>query len=579
MSLPYQSLAAARRAERRREAQAQEAEAEVLSAARYSSAFGPPTTSTPRRDRPPITDPGSITMSLPSGSRAVILNDDPPADTSGVFDIRPELGARVEANVEGILGGPPIGGSEETPGPADTAGGPPGSPNGGRGGSHGGKSGPPSPSGGNPPGPTGSPGGDPPGPTGPPGGDPPAPPGPPGGDPPGPPGPPGGGPPGPPGPPGGGPPGPPGPPGGGPGGGPNGPPGGPGGPPGPPNGYPGIPFPVDGANLPRVDPWIRLMWQALSRVAQGHEGRGKTREPDQFDGRKPEKLSGFIFLCHLAFQDRPRSFASDSVKVNYAISFLTGPALAYFEPKVSEVAFGAPRPEWWDSWEQFCIELEDNFGPPDPTGDAADKLANLRMADSQHFPSFLIEFNKYSSLSHWGEAALHYRLYDALLLCLQDELCRLENGKPRTLLLLKTMAQQIDQQYWARKAELDRKKTSAARTPAAPTTPAATPGRSNNAPRNPAPAGATPAPAQTTAPSTGTSGGTQREKLTQDERNRRLRENLCLYCGQPGHKAAECPAKQANTLAAARRAFARASKLFTAAGVAMDGSAAASGSA
>ncbi|KAL1256383.1 hypothetical protein QQF64_009474 [Cirrhinus molitorella] len=32
-------------------------------------------------------------------------------------------------------------------------------------------------------------------------------------------------------------------------------------------------------------------------------------------------------------------------------------------------------------------------------------------------------------------------------------------------------------------------------------------------------------------------------KLTVEERERRLKGNLCLYCGQPGHIRANCPTR------------------------------------
>jgi hypothetical protein len=40
-------------------------------------------------------------------------------------------------------------------------------------------------------------------------------------------------------------------------------------------------------------------------------------------------------------------------------------------------------------------------------------------------------------------------------------------------------------------------------------------------------------------------------KLTDEEKTRRRREGLCLYCGQPGHLAHSCPSKQTNLRVAA----------------------------
>jgi hypothetical protein len=49
---------------------------------------------------------------------------------------------------------------------------------------------------------------------------------------------------------------------------------------------------------------------------------------------------------------------------------------------------------------------------------------------------------------------------------------------------------------------------------------------------------------------TSPSGGTEKDskkciwKISKEERQRRIKENLCLYCGQPGHTNQDCPAKK-----------------------------------
>jgi hypothetical protein len=44
------------------------------------------------------------------------------------------------------------------------------------------------------------------------------------------------------------------------------------------------------------------------------------------------------------------------------------------------------------------------------------------------------------------------------------------------------------------------------------------------------------------------SGGTASNprRLTKEERDRRLKENLCLYCGAAGHRVFACPKKSKN---------------------------------
>ncbi|MBW0502261.1 hypothetical protein O181_041976 [Austropuccinia psidii MF-1] len=48
------------------------------------------------------------------------------------------------------------------------------------------------------------------------------------------------------------------------------------------------------------------------------------KEPDTFDGTQADKLRGFIQSCQLTFHNDPENFFSDSKKVVYSTSFLTG---------------------------------------------------------------------------------------------------------------------------------------------------------------------------------------------------------------------------------------------------------------
>ncbi len=62
--------------------------------------------------------------------------------------------------------------------------------------------------------------------------------------------------------------------------------------------------------------------------------RTKVKEPDTFHSSDPWKLKAFIVSLQLHFNDRLTAFAADANKVNYAISFLSGTALDWFEPDI-----------------------------------------------------------------------------------------------------------------------------------------------------------------------------------------------------------------------------------------------------
>ena len=57
----------------------------------------------------------------------------------------------------------------------------------------------------------------------------------------------------------------------------------------------------------------------------------KAKEPDTFDSSDPKKLNNFILLCNLYFRTNP-SYEDDGTKVTFALSYLRGLALEYFEP-------------------------------------------------------------------------------------------------------------------------------------------------------------------------------------------------------------------------------------------------------
>ncbi|KAG6326584.1 hypothetical protein ID866_12505 [Astraeus odoratus] len=95
----------------------------------------------------------------------------------------------------------------------------------------------------------------------------------------------------------------------------------------------------------------------------------------------PKKLHEFLIQCELNFCDRPQAFRSDAWKVGFALSFLKGIALAWFEPNLLDATPGTD-PAWANNYSEFVIKLTTNFGPHDPVGDAKHQLNNLSMKDS-----------------------------------------------------------------------------------------------------------------------------------------------------------------------------------------------------
>ena len=237
-------------------------------------------------------------------------------------------------------------------------------------------------------------------------------------------------------------------------------------------------------------------------------------------------------------------------------------ALKWFEPDLLGTLDAYDRPLWMDDWRKFVTELQLQFGPHDPIGDAEHQLDNLQMKDTQRIVCYIVEFNRLTSqLKGYGDAALHHKFYTGLPDRVKDEICRV--GKPRQLEDLCSLAQSIDARYWERKEEVARQtKTS--------------PGNSSNNSNNNASnksdkktssSGNLPQPANLPSSSKGKNASKpdiaeklgKDGKLTPDERKRRFDNGLCMFCGAAGHLAKECP-KSTSRAAKARAVAAETSE-------------------
>jgi Retrotransposon gag protein len=184
-----------------------------------------------------------------------------------------------------------------------------------------------------------------------------------------------------------------------------------------------------------------LVW-AIKKLGKMKSYAEKLREPEPFTGKDSKKLKAFIFQCQLYFCNS--DFDSDSKKVTFALSYLWDVAQEWFEPGISGLT-DEPL-EWFDNREAFLDELRTNFGPYDKTGNAEQKLTNLRMRDNQRVSDYLVRFSGLALRCSWEEPALRYRFYEGLPPRIKDELSKSE--KPRTLQVLKQKVQNIDERYW-----------------------------------------------------------------------------------------------------------------------------------
>ncbi|MBW0581316.1 hypothetical protein O181_121031, partial [Austropuccinia psidii MF-1] len=107
------------------------------------------------------------------------------------------------------------------------------------------------------------------------------------------------------------------------------------------------------------------------------------KAPDSFDGTQAHKLRGFIQSFQLIFHNDPAKFFSDRKKVLYSTSFLTGRSGKWIEPYLSSISNEDPS-YLLNNWKVFETQLFTLFGDPNEVRNAEQELYNLRMKESGH---------------------------------------------------------------------------------------------------------------------------------------------------------------------------------------------------
>jgi len=184
------------------------------------------------------------------------------------------------------------------------------------------------------------------------------------------------------------------------------------------------------------------------------------------------------------------------------------------------------------------------------------------MKENHRANRYVVDFNCIASQMGYGDGALRHHFYTGLPDRIKDEISHV--GKPRTLNGLCVLTQEIDARYWECKEEVARQnKTSTSTSTNTPNThtPNTKSGKtdkgksSGNAAQS--------SSLSTLTPKSNKSGKTAElsdklgkdSKLTSDECKHRFDMNLCMFCGETGHKAKDCP-KSGSQAAKARAATA-----------------------
>uniref|UniRef100_A0AAQ6IB43 CCHC-type domain-containing protein n=1 Tax=Anabas testudineus TaxID=64144 RepID=A0AAQ6IB43_ANATE len=247
--------------------------------------------------------------------------------------------------------------------------------------------------------------------------------------------------------------------------------------------------------------------------------------PERFSG-DPEVCAPFITQCTLIFALQPSSFPSEDARIAYIISLLSGPARQWGTAEWDR------RSTICSSVQAFTEAMRKVFNCTAPSKDASRRL--LRIAQgARSVNDYAVDFRTVAARSKWNEDALFDVFYQGLSPTIKDELAT--RDLPDSLDDLVDLATRVDLRLRERMEERRQENAVRRRPLPAPLSSAPPPRLHKPAPDSDAhsvPAGDAPEPMQL-----------GRSRLSPEERQRRIKGNLCLYCGSAGHYLNRCPAK------------------------------------
>lgn len=242
--------------------------------------------------------------------------------------------------------------------------------------------------------------------------------------------------------------------------------------------------------------------------------------PERYDGTR-SKLRSFINQVKLVFELQPRKYPTDRIKVGFVGTLLTGVAAAWFCP-----LFETNSP-LLDDFPLFVEELRQTFSDYDKATVSANKIRILRQED-RTASSYTADFRLLASDLDWNENALIDQYRRGLNDSVKDLLITFP--LPTTLSEAISTAVKCDNRIRERNLERSSQNYEKIYNFAS----------DNNA--------GEPTPMEVDGAIKKKFLSVPRYNSNQEERNRRIKMNLCLYCGAPGHRVRNCPKKHPEAL-------------------------------
>ena len=256
----------------------------------------------------------------------------------------------------------------------------------------------------------------------------------------------------------------------------------------------------------------------------------KISMPEEFHGNK-KKAQNFIYQCQTVFLAQQARYRTDTEKILFAISYLKSAAFDWVSPYMKESRYTTEFPTFSVFEEKFLAI----FGDPNQKRLAENKLMNLRQGNRPC--SYLVsEFQRLLLEAGWSEKApsVFEIFYKTLNEDVKDEISRFD--RPETISEYFNLAVKIDNRIFERKQEKQNSSAS--------NRPKTTFNSSNRSPRS--------GKSHTNhlKPFMTNNVAATRGKLTDEEKERRKKEGLCIYCGESGHLLKDCDQRKGRNSAA-----------------------------
>lgn len=245
----------------------------------------------------------------------------------------------------------------------------------------------------------------------------------------------------------------------------------------------------------------------------------RLKPPTSFNGNSNHCDSFFMQLSIVFAADEAR-FYNDEKKILFAISCLSGNALSYMEPYLKNMDSVTPKHEILINYQHFKKIINDTFGDSNPVVNAESALRALKHVGSAS--SYATQFRKLSMQLTWNNDALVSQFLLNLKDNIKDELARREPITELTLLI--NCAIDIDNRLFSRYKQKNPKFQPTSHHRQHASTP-------------------TPMDINVISNSSNYDSRKYHSPLSTAEKERRSKNNLCMYCGQPGHFTNVCPVK------------------------------------